>query len=641
MNCVSRVLAREVQVAGEVAVLMETVMTFLGSPSKSPRNGNERYVMSIDQGTSSSRCMVFDEIGKVIGMAQREHKQHYPSPGMVEHDPEEIWEAVKACVEQVMDDNGLSASNIAALGITNQRETSVVWNKHTGKPYHRAIVWNDTRTLPICEKLSKGPNGPAQAEMITTKTGLPVSPYFSATKIVYMLDGIPGLRNAAEAGDALFGTIDSWLVWKLTAGHVHVTDVTNASRTLLMNLRERKWDSELLQLLNVPLAMLPQIRSSSESYGIISEESAKGGLSVLNGVVIAGILGDQQAALFGQACFQPGDTKVTYGTGAFLMMNTGAGVQAAVPSSHGLLTTVAYQLGPDAEPHYALEGSVAYCGSLIQWLRDNLHLIKNASQSEELALTVQDNGGVYFVPAFSGLFAPYWRGEARGIITGLTAYNTRAHITRAALEAAAFQTNEIIDAMIADSGTALSVLKVDGGMTKNCTLMQFQSDLLNTPLICPVMAETTALGSAYAAGLAVGYYDGCDQLAKNYHSDKAWKPAMVPSVRGGLLRNWRKAVARSLNWTEQEGAEEDEVYAANNKLISQLSVRKDDNADAGAGADADADTTTASSSSSSGVSSSVYYWTGVKHATVLLLAATAVAIKFDLLGCPRKLNKKN
>ena len=459
------------------------MLSFLsGSPVKSPRDVNEHYIMSIDQGTSSSRCMVFDKSGKVVGTHQREHKQYFPSPGMVEHDPEEIWHSVKVCVERCLEDNDLTAGNIAALGITNQRETSVVWNKTTGKPYHRAIVWNDTRTLPICEKLTQGTDGQKNSDMITEKTGLPVSPYFSGTKLMYLLDKIPNLRQEAENGEAIFGTIDSWLVWKLTSGAAHVTDVTNASRTLLMNLRSREWDTDLVTLMNIPKMMLPQIRSSSESYGVIGTDNHIGGCTALNGVVIAGILGDQQAALFGQACFKPGETKVTYGTGAFLMMNTGAGVDAAVPSKHGLLTTVAYQLGPNAEPHYALEGSVAYCGSLIQWLRDNLNVIRDATQSEELALTVNDNGGVYFVPAFAGLYAPYWRGDARGVIAGLTAYNTRAHITRAALEAAAFQINEIIDAMIADSGTALSILKVDGGMTKNCTLMQFQSDILNTLL---------------------------------------------------------------------------------------------------------------------------------------------------------------
>eukprot|EP00605_Chrysophyceae_sp_TOSAG23-4_P002114 GSChrysophyteH1.ASY1.ANO1.2340.1 assembled CDS len=525
----------------------------LNSPGKGERHMGSHYVMSIDQGTSSSRCMVFDQAGKVIGAHQREHKQHYPSPGMVEHDPEEIWRSVKECVERCLEDNDLSAGNIAALGITNQRETRSIDNIRN-------------------------------TEYITQTTGLPVSPYFSGTKIMHLLEKVPGLREDAESGDALFGTIDTWLVWKLTGGDIHITDVTNASRTLLMNLKSREWDAKLLKITKIPKAMLPQIRSSSEAYGVI------------------GILGDQQAALFGQTCFQPGETKVTYGTGAFLMMNTGQG------------------------PFYALEGSVAYCGSLIQWLRDNLHFIKDASQSESLALSVADNGGVYFVPAFAGLYAPYWRGEARGVITGLTAYNTRAHITRAALEAAAFQTNEIIDAMVADSGTKLSVLKVDGGMTKNATLMQFQSDLLNTLLKCPVMAETTALGSAFAAGLAVGYYENVEQLAKNYRSDKSWIPKMELSTRNKLLRNWRKAVSRSLNWDESTQSTSKKIAAANDALISQLASKSEVAADQSPGANPPSDETS--------------YWKGAMHASALIVAVVSIALKFNAVGCTRNLFKK-
>jgi glycerol kinase len=609
--------------------MLSAVGDFLsGSPSKCSKE--EKYIASIDQGTSSSRFMVFDRKGNVVASHQREHTQHYPKPGMVEHDAEEIWNSVKICIRKTMNDNNLDSNNIAALGITNQRETSLVWNKHTGKPYHRAIVWNDTRTLDICEKLSS--NNKDIEKMIKEKTGLPLSPYFSGTKLMYLLDTIPNLRKDAEIGDAIFGTIDTWLVWKLTNGHSHVTDVTNASRTLLMNINTRKWDTGMLKLLNIPIAMLPNICSSSEHYGFIENdnENSVGGINELIGVDITGILGDQQAALFGQTCFNQGETKVTYGTGAFLMMNIGSNVKL---SNHGLITTVAYQLGPDAEPCYALEGSVAYCGSLIQWLRDNLNFIKDAADSEKLALSVNDNGGVYFVPAFAGLFAPYWRTEARGIITGLTAYNTAAHITRAALEAAAFQTNEIIDSMIADSEIQLPILKVDGGMTKNSTLMQFQSDLLSTPLVCPTMAETTALGSAYAAGLAIGYYTNLNELSKNYKSNKKWIPNMKIDYRNNLLRNWRKAVARSLNWTEpepeikqseneSEGNEmqietknkRNNIVNANNQLISQLSSLScvNDFNDSKVG------TTIVSSG----------YWTGVYHTITVSVITGILTYKY-------------
>jgi glycerol kinase len=566
-----------------------------------------KYVASIDQGTSSSRFMVFDKTGKVVFSHQREHKQYFPSPGMVEHDPEEIWECVKACVNACPErlDKEATCDDIAALGITNQRETTVVWNRHTGKPYHNAIVWSDNRTGGICDSLNKDNLGP----LFTSKTGLPISPYFSGTKLMYLLDTVPNLRQAAECGDAIFGTIDTWLVWKLTAGAAHVTDVTNASRTLMMNLQTCQWDLELTAALkNIPVKMLPEIRSSSERFGKVAPEGALGGIggSVLKNVEIGGILGDQQAALFGQSCFGVGETKVTYGTGAFLMMNTGKGVKSIIPSQHGLLTTVAYQLGRDAEPHYALEGSVAMCGSLIQWLRDNLQTIDNAQQSESVASTVADNGGVYFVPAFSGLFAPYWRSDARGVITGLTAYNTRAHIVRAALEASAFQVNEIIDAMIADSQSLIPSLKVDGGMTSNSMVMQFQANLLNMPLVRPIMAETTALGSANAAGLAVGFFQNEEELRACYTADRAWRSDMDSGVRHALLRNWRKAVARSLNLNEPVDGK-GPVVEANNALIAQLSP------------EGKIESTSEISSSLGGS-----YWQGIAHASFAIVAVAGI-----------------
>lgn len=583
--------------------------TYIASPTRSEFDENERFVASIDQGTSSSRFMVFDKSGKVVASHQQEHKQYYPQPGWVEHDPEEIWTSVTSCIDQCMADYNLKAINISALGITNQRETTVIWNKHTGKPYHNAIVWNDGRTMDICEKL-KTANGGRNEAMFKSKAGLPIAPYFSGTKTMYMLEHVAGLREAAEAGDALFGTIDTWLVWKLTNGRLHATDVTNASRTLMMDLKSLQWDKELTSTLNVPVKMLPEIRSSSECFGAVAAQGAHGGSARLAGVQISGILGDQQAALFGQACFNAGETKVTYGTGAFLMMNTGCGEKAVISSKHGLLTTVAFQLGKNSEPFYALEGSIAYCGSLIQWLRDNLHAIKDAKESEALAKSVPDNGGVYFVPAFSGLFAPYWRGEARGVITGLTAFHTMNHIVRAALEAAAFQVNEIIDAMIADSKAVLPSLKVDGGMTQNNTVMQFQSDLLGTPLACPVMAETTALGSAYAAGLAVGYFKSLEELQTNYRSDRSWTPAMDAGPRMSLLRDWRKAVARSANWVEPE-THDGAIVEANDVLITQLSNHG---------------IVPLSPQGKSAVCA-YSYWSGAFHASAVLLTV-ALAIKF-------------
>ena len=501
----------------------------------------EGYVCAVDQGTSSSRVMVFDRAGSVVSSHQLEHKQYYPKSGYVEHDPLEIWERVSECAREAIRVAKLreGGCDIRALGITNQRETTVVWNRFTGKPYHNAIVWNDARTEGICERLSAQHGGP---NAFRSKTGLPIATYFSASKLIYLLETVPGLRADAEKGSACFGTIDSWLIFKLTCGKVHVTDVSNASRTLLMNLETLQWDENILTALNIPKAMLPEIRSSSEVMGRV--------LSVdeLMGVEIAGVLGDQQAALFGQCCFDVGDAKCTYGTGAFLLLNTGQGKQGIVHSNRGLLTTVAYQLGRNEPPTYALEGSVAYCGSLIQWLRDNMELFTDVSQSQSMAAGVEDNGGVYFVPAFSGLFAPYWRSEARGVIVGLTAYNTKAHVIRAALEAAAFQVKDVLDAM-----GGVRSLRVDGGFTRNDLAMQFQCDLVDVPLRCPKIPEMTALGAAYVAGLAVGYWSSKDQLRRAWQEGVSWTPRMNAGQRNALLLHWRKAVARSMGWLETAG----------------------------------------------------------------------------------------
>ena len=493
---------------------------------------------SIDQGTSSSRVMIFDREGSVVAAHQLEHAQHFPQPGWVEHDPLEIWDRVADCVSESMRKAHLSASDICALGITNQRETTVVWNRSTGKPYHNAIVWNDTRTADICDRLAASLGG---KDALRRKTGLPIASYFSASKLIYLLETIPGLRDAAMQGDALFGTIDTWLMFKLTCGKVHATDVTNASRTLLMNIETLQWDEEILRALKIPRAMLPEIRSSSEVLGRTLS------LDELMGVPIAGVLGDQQAALFGQTCFGEGDAKCTYGTGAFLLLNTGS---RCVQSTNGLLTTVAYQLGKNQPPTYALEGSVAYCGSLIQWLRDNMEFFNNVAESENIlmAKNCKDNGGLYFVPAFSGLYAPYWRSDARGVIVGITAYNTKAHFIRAALEAAAFQAKEVLDAMELDSMVKVRSLRVDGGMTHNSTAMQFQCDLVNVPLRSPKIAEMTALGAAYVAGLAVGYWTSQDDLRSAWQEGRKWESKMQCDERNSLMLHWRKAVARSLNW---------------------------------------------------------------------------------------------
>ncbi|WP_082310769.1 glycerol kinase GlpK [Nonomuraea sp. SBT364] len=484
------------------------------------------YVAAIDQGTTSSRCMVFDEGGRIVSVAQREHRQIFPRPGWVEHDAAEIWEAVQGVLADAVTGSGLEPGSVVALGITNQRETTILWDRRTGEPVANAIVWQDTRTDSLVTSLA------AHEALFRERAGLPLATYFAGPKIRWLLDETPGLRDRAERGDVLFGTVDSWLIWKLTGRHV--TDVTNASRTMLMNLRTLAWDPELLDALRVPAAMLPEIRPSAEVYG-----HTEGGLPV------AAALGDQQAALFGQTCFAPGETKSTYGSGSFLLMNTGA---EPVTSKHGLLTTVGYQIG-DAPATYALEGSIAVTGSLVQWLRDNLGLISSAAEIETLARTVDDNGGCYFVPAFSGLFAPHWRADARGVIAGLTGFVTKGHIARAVLEATAWQTREVVDAMNADAGLALTALRADGGMTANNLLMQILADVLAVPVVRPMVAETTCLGAAYAAGLATGYWPGTDALRANWHKAAEWRPEIDPAVRDAEHRNWRKAIERSLDWS--------------------------------------------------------------------------------------------
>jgi glycerol kinase len=496
------------------------------------------YIGAIDQGTTSSRFIIFDRIGRIVSSAQKEHEQIYPKPGWVEHDPAEIRRRVEEVVAEAMQAKGLAPSDLAAIGITNQRETTVLWSKSTGKPVYNAIVWQDTRVADaVSEFASHGGQDRYRA-----KTGLPLSTYFSGLKIRWILDEVPGARKAADSGDLLFGNIDTFIIWNLTGGingGVHVTDVTNASRTQLMNLDTLDWDEEILRDFDIPRAILPRIASSSEVYGHAA-------LDAVQGVPIAGDLGDQQAALFGQACFKPGEAKNTYGTGCFMLMNTG---EKRVPSTCGLLTTLAYKMG-DKPAVFALEGSVAITGALVQWLRDNLNLIENSSDIEKLALTVSDNGGVYFVPAFSGLYAPYWKDNARGVIAGLTRYVNKGHIARAVLEATAFQVREIVDAMQQDSGIVLDNLRVDGGMVVNQILMQFQADILGRPVICPMVRETTALGAAYAAGLAVGFYKDTGELVSNWAEDHRWEPAMDEAERERLFRHWKKAVARTFDWVE-------------------------------------------------------------------------------------------
>ncbi|HWS16483.1 MAG TPA: glycerol kinase GlpK [Candidatus Elarobacter sp.] len=501
-----------------------------------------KYIGAIDQGTTSTRFIVFDAVGKVVACAQKEHRQIYPQPGWVEHDAEEIWQRTQEAMTEAMAEAQLKASDLAAIGITNQRETTVLWNKKTGKPLGNAIVWQDTRVADEVGKLAKEPGD----AFFRTRTGLPLSTYFSALKLRWLLENIPEARRQAESGELLFGNIDSFLLWKLTSGGValqntgvHATDVTNASRTQLMNLKTLQWDEELLRAFSIPQQILPEIRSSSEVFGHVAE-------GPLSGVPVAGILGDQQAALVGQTCFKSGEAKNTYGTGCFLLMNTG---ESPTESKHGLLTTVAYKLG-DQPARYALEGSVAIAGALVQWLRDNLGLIKTSAEVEQLALTVEDNSGVYMVPAFSGLYAPYWKENARGVIVGLTRYANKGHLARAVLEAVAFQTREMVEAMEQDSGIRLAELRVDGGMVSNDLLMQFQADILDRPVVLPSTKETTSLGAAYAAGLAVEFFSSVDALCGHWSAEKKWKPAMEPARREQMYRQWKKAVTRAFDWVE-------------------------------------------------------------------------------------------
>ncbi|HZJ22239.1 MAG TPA: glycerol kinase GlpK [Anaerolineales bacterium] len=509
-----------------------------------------QYVAAIDQGTTSTRFIVFDHGGNVIAVDQKEHRQIYPQPGWVEHDPLEIWVRTQEVIKGALKVHGLQPADIAAIGITNQRETTVVWDKNTGQPIYNAIVWQDTRTDTIINELAKD----GEQDGFRTKTGLPLATYFSGPKIKWILDNVPEARAKAENGELLFGNIDTWIIWNLTGREVHITDVTNASRTMLMDLSALDWDDEILRLLNIPRAMLPQIRSSSEFYGQVGARSSRpvlggnlgGETSPLQGIPIAGDLGDQHAALFGQTCFSAGEAKNTYGTGCFMLMNTG---ENPVTSTAGLLTTLGYKIG-EQKAVYALEGSIAITGALIQWLRDNLGLIESSAEVEALAASVADNGGIYFVPAFSGLYAPYWKSDARGAIVGLTRYINKAHIARAALEATAYQTREVLDAMESDSGVKLTALKVDGGMVFNELLMQFQSDILNVSVVRPKVAETTALGAAYAAGLAVGFWKDYDELRSNWGKEKEWQPAMDADLRKKLYSGWKKAVTRTFDWVE-------------------------------------------------------------------------------------------
>lgn len=497
------------------------------------------FVAAIDQGTTSTRCMIFDHNGAEVGRHQLEHEQILPKAGWVEHNPVEIWERTASVLATAMNRTNLSTGDLAALGITNQRETSLVWNRRTGRPYYNAIVWQDTRTDRIASALDRDGRG----DVIRQKAGLPPATYFSGGKLQWLLENVDGLREAAEKGDALFGTTDTWVLWNLTGGHhggVHATDVTNASRTMLMNLETLDWDDELLSFFGVPRQMLPEIRPSSttDPFGVTA---------VVDGELpITGILGDQQAAMVGQVCLDAGEAKNTYGTGNFLLMNTGEDI---VRSQNGLLTTVCYQFN-DAKPVYALEGSIAVTGSAVQWLRDQLGIISGASQSEALARQVEDNGGVYFVPAFSGLFAPYWRSDARGAIVGLSRFNTNAHVARATLEAICYQSRDVVDAMEADSDVHLEVLKVDGGITANDLCMQIQADVLGVDVVKPVVSETTALGAAYAAGLAVGFWDGTDDLRANWQEDKRWAPQWSEDQRESGYAGWRKAVERTLDWVD-------------------------------------------------------------------------------------------
>jgi glycerol kinase len=500
-----------------------------------------QYIASIDQGTTSTRCIIFDHSGSIVASEQKEHEQIFPRAGWVEHNGKEIWDNTLEVVEGALKNANLEASDIDAIGITNQRETAMVWDKTTGEPVYNAIVWQDTRTQAICDELAGLGGG---ADRYKAKVGLPLATYFSGPKIRWILDNVDGARDKAEAGDLLFGNTDAWLVWNLTGGvdgGVHITDVTNASRTMLMDLSSLSWDEEIAGEMKIPVSMLPAIKSSSEVYG-----DCKAG--VLSGKPVAGILGDQQAATFGQACLEVGTAKNTYGTGNFMLLNTG---EEQVPSENGLLTTVCYKIG-DNKPIYALEGSIAVSGSLVQWMRDNLGIISSAPEIEELAKTVDDNGGAYFVPAFSGLFAPHWRSDARGALVGLTRFVNKGHLARAVLEATAFQSKEVLDAMNADSGVPLKELRVDGGMVANETLMQFQADILDVDVVRPKVAETTALGAAYAAGLAVGFWEGEDDIRQNWGEDKRWTPSMDSKERDRQYRNWKKAVTKTLDWVDED-----------------------------------------------------------------------------------------
>ncbi|MET8777130.1 glycerol kinase GlpK [Nocardia sp. NPDC004654] len=498
----------------------------------------QRYVLSIDQGTTSTRCILFDQRARLVGVAQRPHQQHYPRPGWAEQDALEIWRNVERIVPQAMRDSGVAANQIVALGIANQRETTVVWDRRTGMPIGRAIVWQDVRTEELVSELRERPG----ADRIRELCGLPLATYFAAPRLRWMLDAVPGLRDRAERGEVLFGTMETWLIWNLTGGvdgGLHLTDVTNASRTLLMNLSTLTWDDELLAFFGIPAAMLPHIQRSTASYGVTRR--------VVPGIPIAAALGDQHAALFGQTCFARGETKCTYGTGGFLMMNTGRDL---VRSEHGLLTTIGYQIGP--EPVYALEGPIAVTGSLVQWVRDNIGLVTSAPEIETLARTVEDNGGCYVVPAFSGLYAPHWRSDARGLIAGLTSYITKGHIARAVLEATAWQTRDVVEAMNADSGLQAATLRVDGGMTSNNLLMQIVADVLDVPVMRPLVAETVSLGAAYAAGLAVGYWPDLEGLRNNWRLAAQWLPRMDPAHREDEYEKWRRAVELTFGWVRSK-----------------------------------------------------------------------------------------
>jgi glycerol kinase len=500
------------------------------------------FVGAVDQGTTSTRFMVFDHGGNERGKFQLEHEQILPQAGWVEHNPVEIRERTETVVRTVVNQMGLSASDLAAIGVTNQRETTVVWDRRTGRPLYNAIVWQDTRTDRIASALDRDGRG----DVIRQKAGLPPATYFSGGKIQWILENVEGAREAAERGDAIFGNTDSWLIWNFTGGidgGRHITDVTNASRTMLMNLETLDWDDELLSFFNIPRSMLPEIRPSSdpEGYGVVRSGGPLGGE-----IQLTGDLGDQQAATVGQVCFAPGEAKNTYGTGNFMLLNTG---EEVVRSKSGLLTTVCYRFG-DAKPVYALEGSIAVTGSAVQWLRDQLGIVGSAAESEALARRAEDNGGVYFVPAFSGLFAPYWRSDARGAIVGLSRYNTSAHIARATLEAICYQSRDVVEAMAKDSGVTLDVLKVDGGVTANDLCMQLQADILGVPVSRPVVAETTALGAAYAAGLAVGFWKDTDELRANWNEDKRWNPSWSDEQRATGYGQWKKAVERTLDWVD-------------------------------------------------------------------------------------------